>query len=128
VGVPPTETVVPLGTETVALAAGVDTEALPLGTETVALAAGVDTEALPLGTDTVALAPGSLTVAVPPGADTVTGLDPLPRDVPPEPLGWPAPPRVGVSVGVAWAGICCGDVAEPVLAALAGAPAAALPP
>ena len=90
-GVPPTETVVPFGTETVALAPGTETEALPLGTETVALAPGTETEALPLGTETVALAPGNdtwapppgtdtvplppgtLTVAVPPGADTVTG-------------------------------------------------------
>lgn len=109
-GVPPTETVV------------------PLGTDTVTLAAGVDTEALPLGTDTVALAPGTVTVAVPAGADTVTGFEPLPRDVPPEPLGWPAPPCVGVGVDVAWAGACCGDAAEPGLAALAAPPAADLPP
>ena len=109
-GVPPTETVVPFGTETVALAPGTVTEALPLGTETVALAPGTVTEALPLGTETVALAPGNdtsalppgtdtdalppgtLTVAVPPGAETVTGLDPVPRDGRPEspPDAWDA--------------------------------------
>jgi hypothetical protein len=109
VGLPPTETVVPLGTDTVALAPGSDTEALPLGTDAEALAPGSETEALPLGTDTVALAPGNetealppgsetealppgtVTVAVPPGTETVTGLDPVPR------AGRPvSPPVAGV--------------------------------
>src|ERR1700761_9042346 len=133
--------VVPLGTDTVALAPGSDTEALPLGTETLALAPGAETEALPLGTDTVALAPGSdtdalppgtdtdalppgtLTVAVPPGADTVTGSDPVPRDGRPE-----SPPRAGdpppCEPPVA-AGDCCWDA---VLCALPGALPEALAP
>lgn len=124
-GVPPTDTVVPLGTDTVALAPGSGTEALPLGTETLALAPGADTEALPLGTDTVALEPGSLTVAVPPGADTVTGLDPVPRDGRPEspPLAWAPLCEAG-----AVAGACCWDVVEPVLCALPGVLPAALAP
>lgn len=144
-GVPPTETVVPLGTETVALAPGTETEALPLGTETVSLAPGTVTEALPLGTETVALAPGnrasalppgtdtdalppgSLTVAVPPGADTVTGLDPvLPRD------GWPESPPDGWLLPLCEppvvAGACCGDVVEPGLAAVPGAGSACSAP
>jgi hypothetical protein len=120
---PPTETVVPLGTDTVALAPGSDTEALPSGTETLALAPGAETETLPLGTETVALAsgtetdalppgtdtealpPGTLTVAVPPGADTVAGPDPVPRDGWPEspPLAWVPPPCVLPAV----AGDCC---------------------
>jgi hypothetical protein len=144
VGVPPIDTVVPLGTETVALAPGSVTEALPLGTETVALAAGVDTEALPVGTDTVAVAPGSdtealppgtdtdalppgtLTAAVPPGADTVTGSDPVPRAGRPEspPLVWAPPPCEPPAV----AGACCWDVVEPVLPALPGAAPAFLTP
>jgi hypothetical protein len=137
VGVPPTETVVPFGTETVALAPGTETEALPLGTEMVALAPGTVTEALPFGTETVALAPGNdtsalppgtdtdalppgtLTVAVPPGADTVTGLDPVPREGRPEspPDAWDPPSCEPPVV----AGACCGDVVEPVLPALPGA-------
>jgi hypothetical protein len=119
--------VVPLGTETVALAPGTVTEALPLGTETVALAPGTVTEALPSGTDADALPPGTLTVAVPPGADTVTGLDPvLPRDGCPEspPDGW-EPPFCEPPVV---AGACCGDVAEPGLPALPGAGPACLAP
>ena len=143
-GVPPTETVVPFGTETVALAPGNVTEtlpvgteaaalapgnvaaALPLGSETVALAPGNDTSALPPGTDTDALPPGTLTVAVPPGAETVTGLDPVPPDGRPEspPVGWVSPfcePPVVT-------GACCGDVVEPVLSALPGPVLAALAP
>jgi hypothetical protein len=144
VGVPPTETVVPFGTETVALAPGTETEALPLGTEMVALAPGTVTEALPFGTETVALAPGNdtsalppgtdtdalppgtLTVAVPPGPDTVTGLDPVPRDGRPEspPDAWD-PPFCEPPVV---AGDCCGDVVEAVLPALPGAVPAFLAP
>ena len=84
---PPTETVVPLGTETVALAPGSETEALPLGTDAEALAPGSETDALPFGTDTVALAPGSDTEALPPGTDTVA-LPPgtLTVAVPPGPI------------------------------------------
>ena len=125
-GVPPTETVVPFGTETVALAPGTETEALPLWTETLALAPGNDTSALPPGTDTDALPPGTFTVAVPPGPDTVTGLDPVPRDGRPEsaPDAWD-PPSCGPPVV---AGLCCSAVVEPVLAALPGAVPAALAP
>jgi hypothetical protein len=139
---PPTETVVPLGTETVALVPGSDTEALPLatdaealapgneteavplGTDTVALAPGKDTEALPPGTDTDALPPGTLTVAVPPGAETATGLDPVPRAGLPEspPVAWAPPPCEPPAV----AGVCRWDVADPGVPALAGAPVAAL--
>lgn len=125
-GVPPTETVVPLGTDTLALAPGSDTEALPLGTDTLALAPGVDTEALPLGTDTDALPPGTLTVVVPPGADTPTGLDPEPRDGRPEspPVAWASPFCEPAVV----AGACCWDVVDPVLPALAGGEPAPLEP
>jgi hypothetical protein len=143
VGLPPTETVVPLGTETVAPAPGSDTEALPLGTDaealapgneteavplgtdTVALAPGTDTEALPPGTDTDALPPGTLTVAVPPGADTITGLDPVPRAGLPEspPVAWAPAPGEPPAVG----GVFCWEV-EPGVPALAAAPVAALAP
>jgi len=125
VAVPPTDTVVPLGTETLALAPGAETEALPLGTDTVALAPGNDTDAPRPGTDTDALPPGTLTVAVPPGADTVTGLGPVPRDGRPEspPLAWAPRCEPG-----AVAGACCWDVVEPGFCAAADAPPAALAP
>jgi hypothetical protein len=146
VGCPPTDTVVPLGTDTVALAPGTDTDALPLGTDAEALAPGTDTDALPFGTDTVALEPGSdtdalppgtdtdtpppgtLSVAVPPGADTVTGPDPVPGEGLP---GWP--PLCGEPCWAAceppvvpWA--CCWGVVEPVAPAAAGGPPTALDP